>query len=65
MKKVFKSVAFLALAADVVMLVRAYGQYKYYSGKVESDKFHGEIEHHQTELIKDLCKKLKEKEESN
>lgn len=44
-------------------LVKLYGEYKYYSGKVDANNFNKVIIDIQSEFIDQLCKELKEKNE--
>ena len=61
MKKVIGEVALVVCGAA---LVRLYGEYKYYCGKVDAGDIYIPIIHTMGDHIKILCNKLKEKEEA-
>lgn len=62
----FLSATLLAvLGASVIGTIKAYGEYKYYDGRCDSNEFNGVIIEAQHKMIKDLCEKLKEKEEES
>lgn len=53
-----------ALAICGTALVKLYGEYKYYCGKVDAGDFYIPIIDTMGDHIKILCNKLKEKEEA-
>lgn len=59
-----KTIGGAALAICGVALVRLYGEYKYYCGKVDAGDFYIPIIDTMGDHIKILCNKLKEKEEA-
>lgn len=63
--RILSATLLAALGASVIGTIKAYGQYKYYDGKCDSNEFNGIIIEAQQKMIKDLCEKLKEKEKES
>lgn len=54
-----------AATALGAITIRAYGEYKYYCGRCDSNELNGIIIDSQSDLIHHLCDKLKQKEEES